>query len=85
MTRRRMSNECQCLGCGCDAAHPCADLLGDPCRWLIRSATGRLGICSQCPGHLVTNFKAGIRKFTPRAEAAIAARRMVRKIATTNN
>lgn len=75
MPRRRMTMETVCLGCGCDRAHPCRDLLGDPCRFVIRSSTGRLGVCSECPGYLVTRFKNGIRKFLERAEVAIAARR----------
>jgi len=75
MARRQTAGLCVCLGCGCDARHPCPDLLGDPCRFVVASKSGRLGICSRCPAHLVSGFRGGNRKFTARAEMAIAARR----------
>lgn len=69
---------CQCIGCGCDDNHACADLLGDPCGWLIKSNSGRLGVCTQCP--LTFNaWRHGRRTFTPRAIEAITGRVMMER------
>lgn len=65
---------CQCIGCGCDDSHACADLLGDPCGWLVRSKSGRLGVCTQCP-LTMRAWIAGRRRFTERAKTAIAERK----------
>jgi hypothetical protein len=69
---------CQCIGCGCDDLHACADLIGDPCSWLVRSESGRLGVCTQCPVALA-RWKAGKRHFTERALAAIAERKLLER------
>jgi hypothetical protein len=64
---------CQCVGCGCDDDHACQDLLGDACRWLVKSESGRLGVCTQCPGSL-GRWNANKRQFSDRAKQAIADR-----------
>lgn len=70
---------CQCIGCGCDDHHACPDLLGDPCAWLVRSASGRLGVCTQCPLTL-RRWNANQRHFSDRANAAIAERRLLERL-----
>jgi hypothetical protein len=72
------STPCQCIGCGCDDDHACADLLGDPCAWLIQSQSGRLGVCSECPAMLAV-WNSGKRYFTARAKTAIAERRLLER------
>jgi len=69
---------CQCIGCGCDDLHACEDLIGTPCGWAVRSQSGRLGVCTQCPTALVL-WKRGKRYFTVRAKEAIAARKILEK------
>jgi hypothetical protein len=69
---------CQCIGCGCDDLHACQDLIGDPCGWLVRSNSGRLGVCTQCPVALA-RWKGGKRYFTEQAKAAIAERKLIER------
>lgn len=69
---------CVCIGCGCDDHHACADLLGDPCGWLVKSKTGRLGVCTRCPATL-TQWNGGKRYFTERAKEAIAQRKLLER------
>jgi hypothetical protein len=75
---------CQCIGCGCDDNHACPDLLGDPCSWLVQSETGRLGVCSRCPTHLPRWRTKEGRKFSDRATAAIAQRRLLEFLSRPN-
>lgn len=70
---------CQCIGCGCDDGNACQDLLGDPCGWLVRSKSGRLGVCTLCPLTLRL-WNAGRRQFTPRALEAMAKRRQLERL-----
>jgi len=70
---------CQCIGCGCDDLNACQDLLGDPCGWLVKSESGRIGVCTQCPATMRT-WNANKRQFTPRALAAIAERRQLERL-----
>ncbi len=69
---------CQGIGCGCDDNHACADLLGDPCGWLVRSSSGRLGVCTHCPLTL-RRWNGGKRHFSDQARAAIAQRRLLER------
>lgn len=73
MSKAKKPAVCQCIGCGCDDLHACQDLLGDPCGWLVKSQSGRLGVCTQCPATL-PRFKRGRRDFSQRAKQAIADR-----------
>lgn len=66
---------CVCIGCGCDDDHACADLLDDPCGWLVQSATGKHGVCTECALTLPSWMK-GKRQLTERAKANIAQRKL---------
>ena len=59
---------CVCIGCGCDDKHPCRDLLGDTCRWIEQSGTGKRGVCSECKNWL-SCWHAGTRTLSARAKA----------------
>jgi hypothetical protein len=74
--RTKTPRLCQCIGCGCDDEHACQDLIGDPCGWLVRSTSGRLGVCTQCPA-LLRAWEDGKRHFTERAKSAIAERKLL--------
>jgi hypothetical protein len=78
MTRVKTPPLCQCIGCGCDDNHACADLIGDPCGWFIKSRSGRLGVCTECPA-LFGPWQRGKRYFTERARIAIAEREQLER------
>jgi hypothetical protein len=69
---------CQCIGCGCDDNHACQDLLGDPCGWLVKSRSGRLGVCTQCPATMRL-WEAGKRNFSERAKAMVIQRNLLER------
>ena len=64
---------CVCIGCGCDDNHACADLLGDPCGWLVQSGSDRHGVCTQCPA-MLRAWEKGQRTLTEGAKKAIRER-----------
>jgi hypothetical protein len=70
---------CVCIGCGCDDLHACADLLDDPCGWIVKSGTGKHGVCTQCPATLRL-WNKGQRTLTERAKAAVAQRKLLEKM-----
>ncbi len=70
---------CVCIGCGCDDLHACADLLGDPCGWLVQSGTRRHGVCTECPRYL-SAWEKGQRTLTGSAKAAIRQRQDLEKL-----
>ena len=70
---------CRCIGCGCDDLNACRDLLGDPCGWLVKSGSGRLGVCTLCPTALRL-WNTGKRQFTQRALDAMAERRLLERL-----
>jgi hypothetical protein len=70
---------CVCIGCGCDDLHACADLIGDPCGWLVQSGTGRHGVCSQCPAALRL-WERGKRTLSDAAKAAVRRRQDLERL-----
>lgn len=76
--KAKVKKVCECIECGCDDNHACADLIGDPCRWYVQSKSGRFGVCSECPV-AERRWRRGDRKLSERAKAVIADRRALER------